>query len=35
MGLGEYYAAGPTVAGQPDGLSFEQDMPERLMQNRF
>jgi hypothetical protein len=35
MALGEYYASGPTVAGQPDGLSFEQDMPERLMQNRF
>lgn len=33
--IGEYYASGPTVAGQPDGLSFEQDMPERLMQNRF
>jgi hypothetical protein len=33
--LNEYYAAGPTVAGQPDGLSFEQDMPERLTQNRF
>jgi hypothetical protein len=33
--LSEYYASGPTVAGQPDGLSFEQDMPERLMQNRF
>ena len=33
--LSEYYAAGPTVAGQPDGLSFEQDMPERLTQNRF
>jgi hypothetical protein len=33
--VGEYYAPGPTVAGQPDGLSFEQDMPERLMQNRF
>lgn len=33
--VGEYYASGPTVAGQPDGLSFEQDMPERLMQNRF
>jgi len=35
MSLGEYYAAGPTVSGQPDGLSFEQDMPERLTQNRF
>jgi hypothetical protein len=33
--LSEYYASGPTVAGQPDGLSFEQDMPERLSQNRF
>ena len=33
--LSEYYASGPTVSGQPDGLSFEQDMPERLMQNRF
>ena len=35
VGMGDYYASGPTVAGQPDGLSFEQDMPERLMQNRF
>jgi hypothetical protein len=32
--LSEYYAAGQ-VGHQPDGLSFEQDMPERLTQNRF
>lgn len=33
--LSEYYASGATVSGQPDGLSFESDMPERLTQNRF
>jgi hypothetical protein len=33
--LSEYYSSGPTVGLQPDGLSFEQDMPARLSQNRF
>jgi hypothetical protein len=33
--LSEYYSAGPNVSGQPDGLNFEQDMPERLTQSRF
>jgi len=34
--VGEYYAAGQTQVGlQPDGLSFDTDMPERLSQNRF
>jgi hypothetical protein len=35
LALGEYYASGPTVGLQPDGLSFDEDMPERLSQNRF
>jgi hypothetical protein len=33
--LNDYYASGPTVSGQPDGLSFDTDMPPRLEQNRF
>jgi hypothetical protein len=35
LALGEYYSSGPNVSMQPDGLSFDQDMPERLSQNRF
>lgn len=28
--LGEYYSSGPAVAAQPDGLSWDSDMPGRL-----